>query len=64
MKPLSSHEKLELLSKLTAEHQALKARVRELESHVSLTSQERIEMSELKKKKLWTKDRIQLLQRN
>lgn len=64
MKELSTREKLELMSKLAAEHQSLKARVKKLEASISLTSAEQLEISELKKKKLLTKDRIQILERN
>lgn len=53
-----------LLTKLTAEHRALKARIQELNRHVSLTSAERVEYSQLKKLKLRTKDRIRSLQRH
>lgn len=52
------------MSKLAAEHQSLKARVKKLEASISLTSAEQLEISELKKKKLLTKDRIQILERN
>lgn len=51
------------MSQLTAEHQALKARVRELETQHLRTSAEQIEISQLKKKKLLAKDRLELLQR-
>ncbi len=64
LKHLSSREKLELLSKITAEHQSLKARVKELEEQLSLTSAEQIEISQLKKRKLLMKDQIQILEHN
>lgn len=48
----------ELLATLTAEHQKLDARLRELERQVSMTSAERDEYTLLKKQKLRTKDRI------
>lgn len=64
MKHLSSREKLELLSKIMAEHQSLKARVKELEEQISLTSAEQVEISQLKKRKLLMKDRMQILERN
>lgn len=51
------------LSALHAEHRALKARLRELERHISLTSAEQVEMAQLKKLKLRAKDRIQSLTR-
>lgn len=64
MKDLSSRDKLELLSKISAEHQTLKARVKMLEGQISLTSAEQIEIAQLKKRKLLMKDRMQILQRN
>ena len=64
MKELSSAEKLELLSKITKEHQSLKERVKQLEGQRSLTSAEQIEISQLKKRKLLMKDRMHILQRN
>ena len=64
MKELSSSEKLELLSKITSEHQSLKARVQQLKQQLSLTSAEQIEISQLKKRKVLMKDRIEILQRN
>ena len=64
MKDFSSSEKLELLSKIMTEHQTLKARVRQLGQQLSRTSAEQIEMSQLKKRKLLMKDRIQILSRN
>ena len=64
MKKLSSSEKLELLSKIMTEHQTLKARVKELGQQLSRTSAEQIEMSQLKKRKLLMKDRIQILSKN
>jgi uncharacterized protein YdcH (DUF465 family) len=50
-----------LLDRLTAEHAALKARLRELDKHISLTTEEKLEYARLKKLKLRTKDKIQLL---
>ena len=64
LKELSSSEKLELLSKITSEHQSLKARVQQLKQQRSLTSAEQIEISQLKKRKVLMKDRIEILQRN
>jgi len=49
------------LDRLVAEHTALKARLRELDKHISLTTQEKIEYARLKKLKLRTKDKIQIL---
>ncbi len=64
MKKLSSSETLELLSKIMTEHQSLKARVKELGEQISRTSAEQVEMSQLKKRKLLMKDKIQVLTRN
>ena len=64
MKELSRRDKLELLSKITAEHQSLKARVKRLAEQKSLTSAEQIEIAQLKKRKVLIKDRIQSLERN
>lgn len=55
-------KKEELLTRLTAEHRALKARLRELGRHISLTSAEKVEYAQLKKMKLRTKDRIRMLE--
>jgi len=51
-----------LIQQLTAEHRAIKARIRELDKHVALTSAERVEYSQLKKLKLRAKDRMRLLE--
>ncbi len=53
-----------LLDQLTAEHQAMKTRLRELEKHRVLTSAEQIEYAQLKKNKLRTKDKIRILLKN
>jgi uncharacterized protein YdcH (DUF465 family) len=58
---LEGVEKEALLARLTAEHRALKARLRELEKHIALTSAEQVEYAQLKKLKLRTKDRIRML---
>ncbi|HJZ84630.1 MAG TPA: YdcH family protein [Polyangia bacterium] len=50
-----------LVDQLRAEHATLDARVQELEHHISLTSDEQIEITRLKKMKLATKDRIAIL---
>jgi uncharacterized protein YdcH (DUF465 family) len=47
-----------LLEELRSEHARLKARLVELENHVSLTAEEQVERVQLKKLKLHTKDRI------
>lgn len=52
----------DLLERLVAEHRALEERLRELDRHVSLTSAEQVEYSQIKKQKLRTKDRMRLLQ--
>jgi hypothetical protein len=50
------------IERLSAEHRAMKLRVRELSKRVALTSAERTEYHQLKKMKLRTKDRIRWLQ--
>lgn len=52
------------LKQLVAEHQELKARLRSLNRHVALTSAEQVEVAQLKKLKLRTKDRIRLLEQS
>ena len=54
--------KEDLLSQLTEEHRAIKARLRQLDRHISLTSAEQVEYAQLKKMKLATKDRIRALE--
>ncbi len=49
------------LAQLKEEHAQLKARLAELESHVSLTSDEQVERIRIKKLKLAKKDEIQSL---
>ena len=46
------------LYRLTSEHRALKARLHELDKRIALTSAERVERAQLKKRKLRTKERI------
>jgi uncharacterized protein YdcH (DUF465 family) len=53
--------KQQMMERLSAEHRALKARVHELEGHISLTSQEQLELARLKKLKLHTKDQLYTL---
>jgi uncharacterized protein YdcH (DUF465 family) len=53
----------ENLDQLREEHQALDARLHELEKHISLSPTEERERAELKKRKLFTKDRIAALMR-
>ena len=52
-----------LLERLVAEHRALDQRLSEIESHISLTADEQLERSRIKKLKLATKDRIAALRR-
>ena len=52
------------LSQLTAEHRHLKARIRQLERHLSMSSAEQVEYTQLKKLKLSIKDRIRQLSAN
>ncbi len=52
----------DLLSRLTAEHRAIKERLRQLDRHIALTSAEQVEYAQLKKMKLATKDRIRALE--
>ena len=54
--------KEDLLGRLTAEHRAIKERIRALDRHISLTSSEQVEYAQLKKMKLATKDRIRALE--
>ncbi len=49
------------LAQLDAEHRALERRLRELGKHISLTSAEKVEYVQLKKRKLHAKDRIERL---
>jgi len=59
---VASASKEDLLSQLTEEHRAIKARLRQLDRHISLTSAEQVEYAQLKKMKLATKDRIRALE--
>ena len=61
---LSQNEKLELLRSITAEHQSLKDRVKQLEGQISRSPKDWLEISELKKRKLLIKDRMQVLGHN
>jgi len=61
---LAGADKEALIERLTAEHRALKARLRELEKHIALTTAEQVEYAQLKKLKLQMKDRLRLLERN
>lgn len=54
--------KEDLLDRLSAEHAAIKERLRELGRHISLTSAEQVEYAQLRKMKLATKDRIRDLE--
>lgn len=64
MTHLSQNEKLELLRSITAEHQSLKARVKELEKQIFRSPADQVEMAELKKRKLQMKDKILSLECN
>lgn len=57
----TDRSKEELLEQLLAEHRHLKARLRNLNRHIALTSAERAEVAQLKKLKLRAKDRIAYL---
>lgn len=52
----------DLLDQLSAEHAAIKERLRQLGRHISLTSAEQVEYAQLRKMKLATKDRIRELE--
>ena len=54
--------KEDLLDQLSAEHAAIKERLRQLGRHLSLTSAEQVEYAQLRKMKLATKDRIRELE--
>ncbi len=51
------------LERLRSEHQALEARLAELDRHISLTQEEQLERAQIKKLKLLKKDLISALQR-
>ena len=55
---VSDADKQTLLEELTREHRRLDELVRALERKVALSPAEQVEYSRLKKRKLWTKDRI------
>lgn len=55
--------KQEIMQRLTDAHRELKARVHELESHISLTTDEQVELMRLKKLKLHAKDQLYTLKR-
>lgn len=46
---------------LERQHEELERRLADLNRHLSLTSEEQLERSRLKKRKLWVKDRLQQL---
>lgn len=52
-----------LVDALRAEHRALEARVRELDSHPWLSAEEQLEMAALKKLKLAKKDQLAEIER-
>lgn len=55
--------KQQTMERLTAKHHALKVRVHELEGHLALNSHEQLQLSQLKKLKLHTKDQLYTLRR-
>lgn len=54
--------KEQLLNRLSDEHRAIKQRLRELNRHIALTSAEQVEVAQLKRMKLATKDRMRALE--
>jgi hypothetical protein len=50
------------LHRLREEHRQIEVRLEELGRHIGLTSTEKVEYAELKKRKLVAKDRIRQLQ--
>jgi uncharacterized protein YdcH (DUF465 family) len=56
--PTIDGSKQSALEQLTAEHRRLDEQLRSLERRRALTPAEQIEITRLKKQKLWTKDRI------
>ena len=54
----------DVITRLEQEHRSLKARVQELDRRAILTPAEQREASELKKRKLATKDALEGLRRN
>lgn len=46
------------IARLRSRHGEIEQRLHELERHLSLTSDEQLERAQLKKEKLWNKDRI------
>ena len=64
MQNLAGDRKQDLITQLSNEHRAIKARIRELDKHIALTSAEQVEYAQLKKLKLRAKDRIRMLEQN
>jgi hypothetical protein len=54
--------KEQVLSRLSDEHRAIKERLRQLGRHIALTSAEQVEVAQLKRMKLATKDRMRALE--
>lgn len=54
----SEASKQDLLAELTAEHRRLDEELQQLEKRRALTPNEQVKISQLKKQKLLTKDRI------
>lgn len=61
MRQVIEGTKNDQLAALAEQHQVIKARLKELDKHLALTAAEQLEYAELKKRKLLTKDRIQVL---
>ncbi len=61
MSELLKSELEEKLQILKIEHQALDKRLMELESHLSMTSEEQLEAARLKKQKLRKKDEMSMV---
>ena len=61
--PAAPDARIRLLTELTEEHRRIDDRIKQIERGLTMTSTERAELSELKKTKLRTKERIALLSR-
>lgn len=61
MSDVSKSELEEKLQILKIEHQALDKRLVEIESHLSMTSEEQVEAARLKKQKLRKKDEMSII---
>ena len=63
MRSRQASEAQESVDELREQHQAADGRLRELARRALLTPAEQVEQAELKKRKLWLKDRMQALAR-